>query len=114
MSLNVNKRFVACLVESERLASMHLRMRENLMSQVHASIAQWKMDHYHKSFFSWKETKTAEDGFEKSQRPWTKRLVKVEKYKKLYHQSGKSTETVMMVCVTVCVCVHVGVCMHKS
>ena len=84
----------ACLTEAERVSDMHSRIRDGLMSQVHTSIGQWKTDHYHKSFFSWKETKTADDGFEKAQRPWTKRLAKVEKYRKLYHQSAKATEQV--------------------
>ena len=80
--------------EAERLAEIHFQMKEQLLSQVSAAVHQWKVEHYHKHFFNFKETKSAEDGFEKAQRPWAKRLAKVEKYKKLYHQHSKQAEQV--------------------
>jgi len=44
-----------------------------LINNVHNSISTWKSENYHKSLLSWKETKQAEDGFSKAQKPWAKK-----------------------------------------
>eukprot|EP00118_Oscarella_pearsei_P025420 m.308153 g.308153 ORF g.308153 m.308153 type:complete len:452 (+) comp43463_c0_seq1:212-1567(+) len=82
----------AVMSEAEQLSDIHTNMKEQLISQVAPSVQQWKADHYHKHFFHFKEMKAAEEGFDKAQRPWAKRLAKVEKYKKLYHSHSKQAE----------------------
>lgn len=59
--------------EADQLAEIHNELQIRLVNQVHGNLQKWKSSNYHKSLLSWKETKNAEDGFSKAQKPWTKR-----------------------------------------
>lgn len=62
------------MVEGEQLADIHYELREKLTNDVCQSVYQWKKDNYHKSLMSYKEVKNAEDGFNKAQKPWSRKL----------------------------------------
>lgn len=70
----------ASLNSAERLGDIHAEHKEKITNDILPQIVQWKKDHYHKSMLSWRETKTAEDGFERAQKPWAKRLGKVRSF----------------------------------
>ena len=59
--------------EADKLAEIHNELQIRLVNQVHGNVQKWKSANYHKSLLSWKETKTAEEGFSKAQKPWAKR-----------------------------------------
>ena len=80
-----------CL-EAARLASIHEECQKKL-DDITRRLSDWKSDHYHKSLGSWKETKKAEEGFHKAQKPWARCLDKNNKAKKLFHQLGKELDS---------------------
>lgn len=59
--------------EADQLAEIHGELQIRLANQVQGNVQKWKAANYHKSMLSWKETKNAEEGFSKAQKPWTKR-----------------------------------------
>lgn len=75
--------------EADKLAEIHNELQIRLVNQVHGNVQKWKSANYHKSLLSWKETKTAEEGFSKAQKPWAKRQDEVLKCKRAYHQACK-------------------------
>ncbi|XP_069997805.1 protein kinase C and casein kinase substrate in neurons protein 1 isoform X8 [Penaeus vannamei] len=79
------------LMEAEQRCELHMRVRENLINDVHSSVKQWQRDNYHKSMMGQlKEKKDIEDMFKKAQKPWAKILEKVNKHKADYHNACKS------------------------
>ena len=78
--------------EAEARSELHMQCRDRLMQNVNEALKKWKQENYHKGIFSWKETKEAEDGFAKAQKPWAKRLAKLMKAKKAYHTASKAAE----------------------
>lgn len=78
------------LSEADRIADIHLSVKDRLVNEVQAEIKQWKSDNYHKPMVGpYKETKALEDEFRKAQKPWAKRLAKVMDAKKKYHVACK-------------------------
>lgn len=77
---STEKAWQATLTNAEQVADIHAECKEKLMNEVMPQITQWKKEHYHKSVLNWKETKVAEDGFERAQKPWEKRLGKVRAF----------------------------------
>lgn len=75
--------------EADQLAEIHNELQIRLVNQVHGNVQKWKSANYHKSLLSWKETKTAEEGFSKAQKPWAKRHDGVLKCKRAYYQACK-------------------------
>lgn len=59
--------------EADQLAEIHGELQIRLANQVQGNVQKWKVANYHKSMLSWKETKNAEEGFSKAQKPWAKR-----------------------------------------
>jgi len=78
------------LTEADRVADLHLHIKEQLVGDVQSSIKTWRAENYHKPMVGpCKETKELEDRFRKAQKPWAKRLGKVMKTKKDYHTACK-------------------------
>ena len=71
---SVKSAWVNITNEADQLAEIHNELQVRLVNQVHGNLQKWKSANYHKSLLSWKETKTAEEGFSKAQKPWAKRL----------------------------------------
>lgn len=79
------------LMEAEQRCDLHMRVRENLINEVHSNVKQWQRDSYHKSMMGQlKEKKDIEDMFKKAQKPWSKILEKVNKSKADYHNACKN------------------------
>lgn len=78
--------------EANSRSNVHSKCKDDLMSNVYELVKKWKNENYHKSLFQWKETKDAEDGFAKAQKPWAKYLMKVMRAKKAYHTATKAKE----------------------
>ena len=54
------------LVEAERVADMHLAVKDKLVGEVQTDIKAWKAENYHKPMVGpYKETKALEDEFRK-------------------------------------------------
>ncbi|XP_055635190.1 protein kinase C and casein kinase substrate in neurons protein 1 isoform X2 [Toxorhynchites rutilus septentrionalis] len=78
------------LTEADRLSDVHLKIKENLCTDVMHQIKGWQKDNYHKTMMQIKERKEMEDQFKKAQKPWAKHLAKVEKCKADYHAACKT------------------------
>lgn len=70
---SVKNAWLNITTEADQLAEIHSELQIRLGNQVRGNVQRWKSDNYHKSLLSWKETKTAEEGFSKAQKPWVKR-----------------------------------------
>jgi len=79
-------------VEANETADIHLDVRQKLTGSSLESIKHWKNSNYQKTFVKWKQTAAAQEGFDKVQRPWAKRFLKVEKAKKAYHLAARTLE----------------------
>ena len=52
--------------ESDRLADLHITIKDRLVNTVHSEVKQWRSDHYKKSIVGHsKETKDLEEDFKK-------------------------------------------------
>jgi len=69
---------------------VHMKIRDNLCSDVSTQIKVWQKDNYHQTLMQMKERKDMEDLFKKAQKPWAKLLTKVEKAKADYHSACKA------------------------
>eukprot|EP00128_Syssomonas_multiformis_P010031 Colp12_sorted_trinity150504_noHs@11809 len=76
------------LADANTTADFHAEVCNNLISKVESSVMNWKNESYHKSMFRWKETRVAEEEFQKAQKQWAKLKGKVNKRKKLYHHAS--------------------------
>ncbi|XP_041033999.1 protein kinase C and casein kinase substrate in neurons protein 3 isoform X1 [Carcharodon carcharias] len=84
------KAWHAFLTSADRLSELHVEIQKSLVTEDTAKIRNWQREMYHKKFFGgFKETHEVKSGFRKAQKPWTKKLKKTEKLKKLYHAKRK-------------------------
>ncbi|XP_041636377.1 protein kinase C and casein kinase substrate in neurons protein 2 isoform X3 [Cheilinus undulatus] len=80
----------ALCTEAEKVSELHMEVKAALMGEDYEKLKNWQKDAYHKQMIgSFKETKEAEDGFRKAQKPWAKKLKEVETMKKAYHSACK-------------------------
>nr|XP_061809291.1 protein kinase C and casein kinase substrate in neurons protein 2-like isoform X4 [Nerophis lumbriciformis] len=80
----------ALCTEAEKVSELHLEVKAALMSEDYEKLKNWQRDAFHKQMIGgFKETKEADDGFRKAQKPWAKKLKEVETMKKAYHSACK-------------------------
>ena len=82
----------ASLKEATKLAEVHLEIQRKILDDIIDSVQTWRSQKYHKSFVNLKETKKAEDNFARAQKPWTKRLEKLRRAKKAFHQASRELD----------------------
>ncbi|XP_075712093.1 protein kinase C and casein kinase substrate in neurons protein 2 isoform X2 [Rhinoderma darwinii] len=86
----VEKAWNATMSEAEKVSELHLEVKNALMNDDFEKVKNWQKEAYHKQMMGgFKETKEAEDGFRKAQKPWAKKLKEVEGSKKAYHAACK-------------------------
>ncbi|XP_063073024.1 protein kinase C and casein kinase substrate in neurons protein 2 isoform X5 [Engraulis encrasicolus] len=80
----------AVMTEAEKVSDLHMDVKSSLMGEDFEKVKNWQKDAYHKQMIGgFKETKEAEDGFRKAQKPWAKKLKEVDTAKKTYHAACK-------------------------
>ncbi|XP_051890603.1 protein kinase C and casein kinase substrate in neurons protein 1 isoform X2 [Pristis pectinata] len=86
----LERAWMALMAEADKVSELHLEVRNALTSEDFEKIKNWQKDSFHKQMIGgFKETKEAEDGFRKAQKPWAKKLKEVEAAKKAYHLACK-------------------------
>nr|XP_046234819.1 protein kinase C and casein kinase substrate in neurons protein 2 isoform X4 [Scatophagus argus] len=80
----------ALCTEAEKVSELHMEVKAALMGEDYEKLKNWQRDAYHKQMIGgFKETKEADDGFRKAQKPWAKKLKEMETMKKSYHAACK-------------------------
>ncbi|XP_068162630.1 protein kinase C and casein kinase substrate in neurons protein 2 isoform X2 [Antennarius striatus] len=80
----------ALCTEAEKVSELHMEVKAAIMGEDYEKLKNWQRDAYHKQMIGgFKETKEADDGFRKAQKPWAKKLKEVETMKKSYHSACK-------------------------
>ncbi|XP_023651294.1 protein kinase C and casein kinase substrate in neurons protein 2 isoform X4 [Paramormyrops kingsleyae] len=86
----LERAWTAVMTEAEKVSDLHMEVKTSLMSEDFEKIKNWQKEAYHKQMIGgFKETKEAEDGFRKAQKPWAKKLKEVDIMKKAYHSACK-------------------------
>uniref|UniRef100_A0A3B4ATQ0 Uncharacterized protein n=1 Tax=Periophthalmus magnuspinnatus TaxID=409849 RepID=A0A3B4ATQ0_9GOBI len=80
-----------CFMSSaDRLASLHASMCRALVSEDGDRVRTWQKDNFHKKVFGgFKETQEIETGFARAQKPWTKKLKKLDKARQAFHKASR-------------------------
>ncbi|XP_029969277.1 protein kinase C and casein kinase substrate in neurons protein 2 isoform X4 [Salarias fasciatus] len=87
---SLERAWSALCTEAEKVSELHMEVKAALMGEDYEKLKNWQRDSYHKQMIGgFKETKEAEDGFRKAQKPWAKKLKEVETMKKSYHSACK-------------------------
>ncbi|XP_007546999.1 protein kinase C and casein kinase substrate in neurons protein 1 isoform X1 [Poecilia formosa] len=87
---SVEQAWMAMMTEAEKVSDLHTEMKNHLMSEDFEKVKNWQKDSYHKQMMGgFRETKEADEGFKKAQKPWAKKLKEVEVAKKSYHMACK-------------------------
>ncbi|XP_055016842.1 protein kinase C and casein kinase substrate in neurons protein 1 [Boleophthalmus pectinirostris] len=78
------------MAEAEKVSELHQEVKNNLINEDFEKVKNWQKDAYHKQMMGgFKETKEADEGFKKAQKPWAKKLKELETAKKSYHMACK-------------------------
>ncbi|XP_007229897.2 protein kinase C and casein kinase substrate in neurons protein 2 isoform X3 [Astyanax mexicanus] len=86
----VERAWCALMTEAEKVSDLHMEVKAALMAEDFEKVKNWQKDAYHKQMIGgFKETKEADDGFRKAQKPWAKKLKEVDTTKKVYHTACK-------------------------
>ncbi|XP_071974853.1 protein kinase C and casein kinase substrate in neurons protein 3 isoform X1 [Engystomops pustulosus] len=86
----LEKAWQAFLNAADALSEIHTELRNHLWDEDSGKMRDWQKEAYHKQMIGgFRETKEAEEGFSKAQKPWVKKLKDVETAKKRYHAARK-------------------------
>lgn len=68
------------MTEAEKVSELHQEVKNSLINEDFEKVKNWQKDLYHKQMMGgFKETKEADEGFKKAQKPWAKKLKEVRK-----------------------------------
>lgn len=77
----VERAWIAVMTEAEKVSELHQEVKNNLINEDFEKVKNWQKDSYHKQMMGgFKETKEADEGFKKAQKPWAKKLKEVRVY----------------------------------
>ncbi|XP_043932489.1 protein kinase C and casein kinase substrate in neurons protein 1 [Protopterus annectens] len=86
----LERAWLGIMTEADKISELHQDVRNSLVNEDFEKVKNWQKDAYHKQIMGgFKETKEAEDGFRKAQKPWAKKLKEMEAAKKAYHMACK-------------------------
>ncbi|XP_051997583.1 protein kinase C and casein kinase substrate in neurons protein 1 [Xyrauchen texanus] len=87
---SLERAWLAVMTEAEKVSELHLEVKNSLLNEDLEKVKTWQKESYHKQMMGgFKETKEAEEGFRKAQKPWAKKLKELETAKKTYHMACK-------------------------
>ncbi|XP_053870957.1 protein kinase C and casein kinase substrate in neurons 2 protein-like isoform X2 [Malaclemys terrapin pileata] len=85
---SVRRAWQAFLDTTERLGRLHQDTQRALVAEELARLRGWQRDNYHRKLLGgFREARELESGFRRAQKPWARRLGKVEKAKASYHRA---------------------------
>lgn len=74
----LERAWVALMTEAEKVSDLHQEVKNNLLNEDLEKVKNWQKEAYHKQMMGgFKETKEAEEGFRKAQKPWAKKTQRV-------------------------------------
>ncbi|XP_011615525.1 protein kinase C and casein kinase substrate in neurons protein 1 isoform X1 [Takifugu rubripes] len=86
----VERAWLALMTEAEKVSELHQDVKNCLMNEDFEKVKNWQKETYHKQMMGgFKETREADEGFKKAQKPWAKKLKELEAAKKSYHMACK-------------------------
>lgn len=75
---SLERAWLAVMTEAEKVSELHQEVKNNLLNEDLEKVKNWQKDAYHKQMMGgFKETKEADEGFRKAQKPWAKKLKEV-------------------------------------
>ncbi|KAG5282252.1 hypothetical protein AALO_G00053960 [Alosa alosa] len=87
---SVERAWLAVMTEAEKVGDLHQEVKNGLLNEDVEKVKNWQKEAFHKQMMGgFKETKEAEEGFKKAQKPWAKKFKEMETAKKTYHMACK-------------------------
>ncbi|XP_056263990.1 protein kinase C and casein kinase substrate in neurons protein 2 [Pseudoliparis swirei] len=90
---SILKAWQCFLSTADRLASLHASICRSLVAEDGDRVRTWQKDTFHKKVFGgFKESQDIETGFTHAQKPWAKRLKKLDKARRAYHKVSRKEQ----------------------
>ncbi|KAJ8347243.1 hypothetical protein SKAU_G00286440 [Synaphobranchus kaupii] len=81
------------LTSAERLSTLHASICKSLVSEDGDRVKTWQKDTFHKKIFGgFRESQDFETGFTRAQKPWAKRLKKLDKARRTFHKVARKEQ----------------------
>lgn len=75
---SVERAWLAVMTEAEKVSELHQDVKNNLLNDDVEKVKNWQKEAYHKQMMGgFRETREADDGFRKAQKPWVRKLKEV-------------------------------------
>ncbi|XP_041736520.2 protein kinase C and casein kinase substrate in neurons protein 3 isoform X1 [Coregonus clupeaformis] len=82
------------LSSADRLSALHSSVCRSLVSEDGDRVRTWQKETFHKKLFGgFKESQDFETGFARAQKPWAKRLKKLDKARSAFHKVQRKEQT---------------------